>query len=300
MAVCPQQKIAIAQLYALRVEFFWRLRRGDVPGGRAWARTDLVGGPHGRIVHFTSAPLTRRSAKLVGLGGVFIISTSGGRSPSPVMEAQHGEELKITKSSLSFHQLHRQTSSMKTSTHPALDRRPFLESPQSFSRSLRMSRAGSVAWVRSSASRVVAHGRIAMNHSLAVSIAASQTYYRELEARPMAVSRLTCCLVSWSRSRIASPEVEATRGGTMEPTTTISSSQSFFTKPLPGRVRTCWYVHAGCQAACWWRPSRPRGAPLGPGGRQLFQTSRESWLTWKRFSTNGTARTQWGYERVGR
>ena len=39
---------------------------------------------------------------------------------------------------------------------------------------------------------------------------------------------------------------------------------------------------------------------MGPGEEgQMFQTSRESWLTWKRFSTNGTARTQWGYERVG-
>ena len=32
----PSAKIAIAQLYGW--EFFWRLRRGDVPGGRAWAR----------------------------------------------------------------------------------------------------------------------------------------------------------------------------------------------------------------------------------------------------------------------
>ena len=90
----------------------------------------------------TSAPPTRRSAKLDGLGGVFIILTSGGRSPSPVMGAQHRKELRITKSSLSFHQLRRQTSSMKTSIHSAQGRKPFLEGPRSFSSSLRMSRAG--------------------------------------------------------------------------------------------------------------------------------------------------------------
>ena len=32
--------------------------------------------------------------------------------------------------------------------------------------------------------------------------------------------------------------------------------------------------------------------PWVPGERQKFQTSRESWPTWKRCSTNGTARTQ--------
>ena len=75
-----------------------------------------------------------------------------------------------------------------------------------------------MAWERSRASRVVAHGHIAMNHSLTASIAASQTYSRELEARLMAVRsqrtedhRLTSCLVSWSRSRIASSNVKARR-----------------------------------------------------------------------------------------
>ena len=132
--------------------------------------------------------------------------------------AQHRKELRTAKSSLSPRQPRRQTSSMKTSTHLARDRSSFPESPRSSSRSLRISRAGLVAWERFRASRVVAHGHIAMNHSLAASIAASQTYSRELEARPMAVRsqrteghRLTSCLVSWSRSRIACPEVEATR-----------------------------------------------------------------------------------------
>ena len=215
------------------------------------------------VVSCTSAPLTRRSAKLVGLGVVCTISTFGGRSPSPVLGAQRRKELRTTRSSLSLRQLRRQTSSMKTSTHPARDRSPFPVSPRSSSRSLRISRVGLVAWERSRASQVVAHGCKAMNLSLGASIVASQTCCRELEARLMAVRsqrtekhRLTSCLVSWSRSRIASSEVKAMRGVTMERTATISSSQSFFTKPLPGRVRTCWYVLAGCRAACWRRPSR--------------------------------------------
>ena len=76
--------------------------------------------------------------------------------------------------------------------------------------------------------------------------------------------------------------------------------RAFFTKPLPGRVRIWCKVHVSCQAVCWRRPSRPWGVSLGPGKRQKFQSSHESWPTWKQFSTNGTARTQWECERVGR
>ena len=139
------------------------------------------------MVSCTSSPLTRRSAKLVDLGVVCTISTLGGRSPSPVLGAQHRKELRTTRSSLSLRQLCRQTSSMKTLAHPVLDRSPFPESPRSSSRSLRIYRAGSVAWERSRASRFVAHGCRAMNLSLGGGMAASQTHCRELEARLMAV-----------------------------------------------------------------------------------------------------------------
>ena len=78
---------------------------------------DLVSKPH--VESCTSPPLTRGSAKLDDLGGVFIILASGGRSPSTVMGAQHRKELSITKSSLSFHQLRCQPSSLKTLGHPS-------------------------------------------------------------------------------------------------------------------------------------------------------------------------------------
>ena len=103
----PSAKIAIAQLYG------WSSSGGFAEA--ADSCEDLVGGPRGGIVHFF-APLPRRSAKLVGLGGVFII---WGRSPSPVMGSQCRKVLRITKSFLSLHLLRRQTSSMKTSIHSA-------------------------------------------------------------------------------------------------------------------------------------------------------------------------------------
>ena len=82
----PSGKISIARLYG------WSSSGGfaeatclEAEPGRGQLRIteDLVGGF--TVVSCTSSPLTRRSAKPVGLGVVCTISTFGGRSPSPVL-----------------------------------------------------------------------------------------------------------------------------------------------------------------------------------------------------------------------
>ena len=182
----PSAKIAIAQLYGWSSSGgFAEARCLEAEPGRGQLKIteDFVGGPHGGIVHFCA---TDAKVCKPGWPGRRVYHFDIWRpSPSPVVGAQRRKELRITKSSLS---LRRQTSSMKTSIHSAQGRKPFLESPRSFSRSLRMSRAGLVAWVRSRASWVVVVSSCkTMNPSLDVSIVASQVCCREFKARLMAV-----------------------------------------------------------------------------------------------------------------
>ena len=77
---------------------------------------------------------------------------------------------------------------------------------------------------------------------------------------------------STSRSRIARREVEAMRGGTMEPTATISSSQSFFHESLsPGGFEPVgtFTVDAGPPAG--GGPHEHEVLPWVPGGGGSFR-----------------------------
>ena len=126
----PSAKIAIARLYG------WSSSDGfaeatclEAEPGRGQMRIteDLVGGPHGGIVHFCA---TDAKVCKAGWPGRRVYHFDiGGRSPSPELGGTAQKGVKNARSSLSLRQLRRQTSLMKTSTHLARDRSPLPRKP---------------------------------------------------------------------------------------------------------------------------------------------------------------------------